>query len=137
MGNFVNSNLIKDEKVIFEAEVYKPLAWICAVIVGLILAMFTFGIGLIAMLVYTHFELKNIELAITDKRIIAKHGVFGRHTFENKLNKSETIPVEQGFISRMLGMGSVIIVGTGGTREEIANIKDPFTFRNKFLEVSE
>ena len=77
------------------------------------------------------------DFVVTDKRIIAKHGVFGRHTFENKLNKIETIQVEQGFISRMLGIGSVIIVGTGGTREEIANIKDPFTFRNKFLEVSE
>lgn len=135
MGNFVNSNLVKDESVVYEAKVHWA-AWIAPVILALIVGLFTFFIGTILVLVWYYFVLKNIELVITNKRIIAKHGVIGKHTFEQNIGKIESVQVTQGVFGRMLGMGSVIVTGTGGSKEVISYIESPFEFRKKFVEMT-
>ena len=135
MGKFVDSNLIKDENVIYEAKVHWA-AWIAPVILALIVGLFTFFIGTILVLAWYYFVLKNIELVITNKRIIAKHGVIGKHTFEQNINKIESVQVTQGVFGRMFGMGSVVVTGTGGTKEIIGCIENPFEFRKKFVEMT-
>lgn len=79
---------------------------------------------------------KTIELAITNKRIIAKYGIFSEHTIEQSLNKIESVQVHHGILERMFGKGSVLITSIGGTKEIILDIEDPFEFRKKFAELS-
>ena len=45
MGDFVNSNLIKNESVVYEAKVHWA-AWIAPIIIALIIGFFTFFIGI-------------------------------------------------------------------------------------------
>jgi uncharacterized membrane protein YdbT with pleckstrin-like domain len=75
------------------------------------------------------------EFAITNKRIIIKVGLFSRYTLEMNLNKIESINVNQSVLGRMLGYGTIVVIGTGGTKEPFAGISDPITFRKKFQEL--
>ena len=70
------------------------------------------------------------ELAVTDRRVIFKTGVFQRHSMEMNLSKVETVGVNQSILGRLLGYGTVIVRGTGGSFEPVAFIGDPLTFRS-------
>ena len=70
------------------------------------------------------------ELAITDRRVIYKAGLLRRHTIEINRSKVETVGVNQSILGRMLGFGTVIVRGTGGSFEPIPFIAEPLTFRN-------
>jgi len=70
------------------------------------------------------------ELAVTDHRVIYKTGIFSRHTIEMNRSKIESVDVEQSIVGRLFGFGTIILRGTGGTFEPIANIADPLTFRS-------
>ncbi len=70
------------------------------------------------------------ELALTDRRVIYKTGLFKRHTMEMNRSKVETVGVDQSVLGRLLNYGTVIVRGTGGSFEPIRQIEDPLTFRN-------
>ncbi len=65
-----------------------------------------------------------------------KSGWFNRDAYEMNLSKVESVNVNQTFMGRMLGYGSISIIGTGGSRESFHNITDPVKFKKKFQEVS-
>ena len=71
------------------------------------------------------------EFAVTNKRVVIKVGWLRRRTVETMLSKVEGINVEQSLIGRLLGYGSIIITGTGGTQEPFRNIGSPFEFRRQ------
>jgi len=69
------------------------------------------------------------ELAVTDHRVIYKSGLLSRHTIEMNRDKVESVDVDQSLLGRILGYGTVIVRGTGGSLEPIRNIGDPLRFR--------
>jgi len=70
------------------------------------------------------------ELAVTDRRVIYKTGLIARHTLEMNRGKVESVDVEQSVWGRILGFGTIIVRGTGGSLEPIRLIDDPLTFRS-------
>ena len=70
------------------------------------------------------------ELAITDRRVIYKTGILQRHTLEMNRSKIETVGVDQSILGRLLGYGTIIVRGTGGSFEPIPFIGEPLAFRN-------
>jgi len=70
------------------------------------------------------------ELAVTDRRVIYKTGILQRHTMEMNRSKVETVGVNQSILGRVLGFGTIIVRGTGGSFEPVAFIGDPLTFRS-------
>jgi uncharacterized membrane protein YdbT with pleckstrin-like domain len=70
------------------------------------------------------------ELAVTDRRVIYKTGIFQRHTLEMNRSKIETVGVDQSIIGRLLDFGTITVRGTGGSFEPIRFIGEPLTFRN-------
>ena len=70
------------------------------------------------------------ELAVTNRRVIYKTGIFQRHSMEMNRSKVETVGVNQSIPGRILGYGTVIVRGTGGSFEPIPFIGDPLTFRS-------
>jgi uncharacterized membrane protein YdbT with pleckstrin-like domain len=121
MGNYVQSNLSSAEQIVYEAKLH----WIIFVSLKAILTLF------IAPLI----EFSTSEFAITNKRVIIKVGLISRRTLEMSLNKIESVNVNQGILGRMLGYGTIVVIGTGGTKEKFASICDPITFRKKFQEL--
>ena len=71
------------------------------------------------------------EFAVTNKRVIIKVGLVRRDTHELLLNKVESIGVDQTVTGRIVGYGSIVVVGTGGTRETFRNIARPLDFRKQ------
>jgi uncharacterized membrane protein YdbT with pleckstrin-like domain len=71
------------------------------------------------------------EMAVTNKRVVAKVGVAARRTVEMILSRVESIGVEETVVGRMLGYGTVIVRGTGGTPESFDKIAHPLEFRTQ------
>jgi uncharacterized membrane protein YdbT with pleckstrin-like domain len=69
------------------------------------------------------------ELAVTNRRVIAKFGFIRRSTVELNIAKIESVRVEQSVLGRLFGYGSVFVTGTGATMDPIPFIADPIAFR--------
>lgn len=121
MGSYVQNNLTSGEQVVYETKLH----WIIFVSLKAILTLF------IAPLI----ESSTSEFAITNKRVIIKVGLISRRTFEMNISKIESVIVNQGILGRMLGYGTIVVKGTGGTNELFKAIADPLTFRKKFQEL--
>lgn len=122
MGSYVDNNLIKDERVIYEAKYHWKI-------------FFTLS-GLFSLFIVPALARWSDEFVITSKRIICKTGIFSRRTLEMNLNKIESVNVDQSIMGRMFGYGTITIIGTGGTRESFPDIGSAVEFRKKFQEVS-
>ncbi len=71
------------------------------------------------------------EMAVTTRRVVIKTGLASRRTIEMLLNKVETIEVSEPGFGRMLGYGSITMIGTGGTSEQFHKMTKPLLFRNE------
>ena len=74
------------------------------------------------------------EFAVTNKRVIIKVGWFRRRSLETLLTKVEGIEVNQGIWARVFDFGTIIITGTGGSKEPFEQIAAPLIFRRKIQE---
>lgn len=122
MGHYVNNNLLRDEKVVFETHYH----WVTFLTLK----------GLLSLFIIPALARWSDEFVITNKRIVMKQGLFSRKTLEMNLNKIETVNVDQSVMGRLLGYGCITIIGTGGTREEFHSLANPIEFRKNFQETS-
>ena len=130
MASYVESVLIADERVMYRAHISLWSLWFF-LLLGLV-TMPLFGLGLVFWL-WAWVIYATTELAITNKRVIAKSGVVQRSTIEMFLEKIESIQVDQGVLGRMFNFGSVIVSGTGVHSAPFKNISDPLGLRKNFM----
>src|SRR5450631_1638044 len=71
------------------------------------------------------------EMAVTNRRVVIKTGLVSRKTIEMLLNKVESIEVSETAFGRMLGYGTIVVVGTGGTPEPFHKVAHPLEFRSQ------
>ena len=71
------------------------------------------------------------EMTVTNKRVFVKVGLAARRTVELLLSRVESIGVEETMMGRMLGYGTVIVRGTGGTPEVFNMVDHPLEFRTQ------
>ena len=71
------------------------------------------------------------EMAVTNKRVIVKTGLAERRTTEILLSRIESVVVDEPAVGRILGYGTVIVRGTGGTPEVFEKIYRPLEFREQ------
>ena len=122
MGNYVENHLIRDEQIEYETTYH----WIIFISFRALFSLFILPV----------LDKWTDEFAITNKRIIVKTGLIQRHTLEMNLSKIESVNVDQSIMGRILGYGTITIIGTGGTRESFPNIQRPMEFRKMFQEVA-
>jgi Bacterial PH domain len=155
--SYVDRNLIPGETVIYETRLH----WIVMLghlIIGFILAVggalalyyaYAHGaieprdlrlieIGGIALLVLSGvvvliglFRRSATEMGLTNRRVVIKTGIASRRTIEMLLNKVESIEVSEPPFGRVLGYGTIVVTGTGGTPEPFEKIAHPLRFRNE------
>jgi uncharacterized membrane protein YdbT with pleckstrin-like domain len=106
------------------AEYDKYLVWALEIVAG-IFFLFAIFSALRALI-----RRATTELAVTDRRVIYKAGLLRRHTIEINRSKVETVGVNQSVAGRLLGFGTVVVRGTGGSFEPIPFIAEPLIFRN-------
>ena len=71
------------------------------------------------------------EMAVTTRRVVIKTGLAARKTIEMLLSKVESIEVSETAGGRMLGYGTIVVIGTGGTSEPFHKIAHPLEFRSQ------
>jgi uncharacterized membrane protein YdbT with pleckstrin-like domain len=71
------------------------------------------------------------EFVVTDQRVIFKRGIVSRHTVEMNRGKIESVDVDQSLLGRILNYGTVVVRGTGGSLEPLANIEAPLLLRTR------
>ena len=130
--SYIDQSLVPGEVVIHRAHVSW---WSQAGMVLLGIVTLVAVIGLF-FLIYAWIKIRSTEVAITNRRIIAKFGFITRHTVEINLDKVESLRVEQGFWGRVLNFGTIFISGAGSAVAPMPNIADPLLFRQKFTEAS-
>ena len=141
MASYVETIVGPGEHVLYVGKV-SMFSILPLLLAGAVLAVIGTGltigsgpIGLIAVgcgivLIFVGIIRRNsTELAVTNRRVIAKFGFVRRSTIELNLSKVESIRVEQSVGGRIFGYGSVIVTGTGSTMDPIPYIADPIKFR--------
>jgi uncharacterized membrane protein YdbT with pleckstrin-like domain len=141
--SYVESQLLPGEQVRYRAHLHKlaflPAYLLTGLTLGLVLlalavpelwygvvplAVVTLVVVLVAVITF-----RSSEFAVTDRRVIIKVGWIKRRTLETMLGKVEAVRVDQGLLGRLLGFGTITVIGTGGTQEQFQRIADPLEFR--------
>ena len=130
MSSYISQILINGEQLIYQARL-SIWSQAALVLVGIVLLP-VFGVGLL-LLLWAWIVCRTTELAITNKRIISKSGLIRRSIMELRLDKIESIKVDQSIWGRMLNFGSITIAGTGGDKTPIERIADPLQFQKHFM----
>lgn len=134
MGSYVEGALTKGEQVVHQGKVS---IWSLAplLLLGLIFLAF-YGLGLLFWIAAA-IRYFTTELAITNKRVIAKFGLISRSTIEINLQKIESIQVNQGILGRIFNFGSIVVSGAGNPQAPIPGISNPLQFRRAFVDTQE
>lgn len=93
----------------------------------------SFVLGGVGMIAHAYLRFISTELAITNRRVIAKVGFISRNTFEVMLNRVEGANIDQTVWGRIFGFGSIFVHGTGGGITPIDHIDDPLTFKKELM----
>lgn len=143
MGSYIEENLARDEKIIIKAQV-TWLSQFWYLFFGVLFILSSFGsksfVGVVIgglLIAIAAIHVITTELALTNRRIIAKSGLIRRNTIELKVNRVESLGVDQGILGRILNFGSIVVKGVGGSNAPIPYISRPMEFRqqvNNFLD---
>ena len=90
----------------------------------LVLALPTLGITLV-LAGYEYLRLKCMEQAVSDRRVIFKKGIIGRHTEEMLLNSVETVEIRQSIWGRILGYATIVVTGRGVSEVHLKWMQEP------------
>ena len=93
-------------------------------ILGLLVLIISLFSALVAFINY-----QTSEYGITNRRILMKVGLISRLSLEIMLQRVEGIQVYQSILGRLLDYGSVVVIGTGGSRDPFPNIPQPLRFK--------
>jgi uncharacterized membrane protein YdbT with pleckstrin-like domain len=143
--SYVDKSLIPNESVVFRTRLHWivftwPILFLIGTGVLFYFAYFSSHPGFLyaaeGLLVFTvilflakYVVYRASEFAVTNKRVIVKIGVMQRRTMELLLTKVEAISVTQSLLGQMFGCGTILVTGTGGTKEAFDNISSPLEFR--------
>jgi len=130
--SYIDESLIEGETVLHRGRV----SWwsqFGLILLGIVTLVVVIGIG---FLIAAWVRVRSTEIAITNRRVIAKFGFIKRHTVEINLEKVEALRVEQGFWGRFLNYGTIFVSGAGTSVAPFPDIADPLVFRRKFMEAT-
>jgi uncharacterized membrane protein YdbT with pleckstrin-like domain len=133
MSSYIEDALVTGEKVVHLGKVSLWSLWHLLVF-GVLLSPVVVGL---VLLVIAYIRFKSIEMAVTTKRVIVKHGFISRSTIEINLSRVESLQVEQGVLGRIFNFGTIVVAGTGASHAPIAGIADPMAFRKAFVEAQD
>jgi uncharacterized membrane protein YdbT with pleckstrin-like domain len=131
--SYVDSIIGAGERILFTGRVSAwSLFWYW--IVGLVLLPLVVGLF---VWIFAWVKLRTTELAVTNKRVIAKFGFIRRETTEISVARIESVQVNQTVMGRLLDYGTIVFSGAGTPQASIANIADPLAFRKAVISAQE
>jgi uncharacterized membrane protein YdbT with pleckstrin-like domain len=73
------------------------------------------------------------EIAVTNLRVVRKSGFIRRRTWEMNMDKIESVTVDQSIPGRLLGYGTIHVLGTGEGVEHLHRVVSPIELRNRIV----
>ena len=141
---YVTKQLADGERVVHSTTLHRIIFLAPALIVGVGVGMLwiesltaLFFLFLVAPVAFTSVWIRytSSEFAVTDRRVIIKVGLITRKkTMEMSLTKVESVQVDQTITGRMLNYGTIVVTGTGGTKESFKLLRRPLEFRQHVQE---
>lgn len=161
--SYINDNLLPNEKVHFRAKISVAvfLRAILSFIIGIVFFILAFrptqqvsegesiisGFQFVASILFFATAIfvgiralvffLTTEFGVTNRRIIAKRGFIQRRTMEILIRQVESVFVHQNILGRLLNFGTVVVIGTGGTKEPFRAISSPVMTRRIINEILE
>jgi uncharacterized membrane protein YdbT with pleckstrin-like domain len=128
------------EQTVFDLKMHwavflRPLVWLLLAIwagtaAGPTLGTFFFVVALVDGIARAVLR-NNTSYMLTSRRLAMSTGVFKKRSLEIALPKVESLAVSQPLLGRMLGYGTIVVGGTGGTKEAFPLVPDPQAFRSQ------
>ena len=135
--SYVEKNLMPGEQIEYRANLH----WLVFILptllfIAAIWLFFSLGgniakflaliliVGALVTGLHAVIERMTSEFAVTNKRVLIKTGLIRRHSLETLLTKIESIGVAQSILGRILGFGTIVISGTGGSKEPFHRIAE-------------
>jgi uncharacterized membrane protein YdbT with pleckstrin-like domain len=123
MSSYVDKILAPGEGVVASGKITNVIwAWPIAVTLASVGILFP-------ILLVPFMKQKTTDLVVTDRRVIAKWGLFSIRTIEQRIAKIESIRIEQDLMGRLFNYGTIVIHGTGGASTPIPDVGDPLSFK--------
>lgn len=130
----------KDNNIIYEARlhwilfVWPVLLFVFAIWIGYSFqSLKPIGFGLVLTAIFWEVVVwltyQCSYLTIKRNQVLLCTGIFVRQTIVLSLNKIESIDIRQSILGTIFQYGSLIITGTGGTRQVIHFLNKPLTCR--------
>jgi uncharacterized membrane protein YdbT with pleckstrin-like domain len=122
--SYIDQSLGDGETVIARAHfhwLYSLTAWLALIVLGII------GIGII-IFISMMVRKWTTEIGVTSHRFVEKRGLFSLRSNEIALPNIEGVKVNQSFLGRIFGYGTVRIEGTGVDAVTTPTIADPVGF---------
>lgn len=116
MGKYVENNLQKGETIVKKAK-----------ITALFVVMHITNIFIIPLIVRI-IKFKNIELAVTSKRVVGKVGVINTKSLDAPINKVQNCSVKQNLSGKLFKYGTVTI-NTAAGEFSFPGVKDANAFK--------
>ncbi len=112
MGKYVEKNLNRNETIVKKAQL-SPLSLIFTWVIG-ILFCWLLLIPLIKAIIAT-VKFCNIELAVTNKRVVGKVGVLDSKSLDAPLNKIQNVSTSSTLGGKIFNYGNITINTAAGT----------------------
>jgi uncharacterized membrane protein YdbT with pleckstrin-like domain len=94
-----------------------------------VLLILAFGIGIIILL-YWYILTRATALTVTDQEILYEKGILSKDRTAVSLQHIRTVRVTQGFVDRILGVGTIEIATAGDLPEfTVKDMPDPHKIR--------
>lgn len=140
---YIDQNLMSGENVIHRTKIHWviflwPAIFLLIAMIGFASKSGTVGGIFIVLAILTGLRsvitYSTSEFGVTNKRILIKVGFIRRNSLEILLTKVEGIQVNQGILGRILDYGTIVVTGTGGSKQPFHKISTPLEFRKKSQE---
>ncbi|HKA57895.1 MAG TPA: PH domain-containing protein [Gemmatimonadales bacterium] len=117
----------------------RPGVWL---LIGVLLKIGGIGLGTLFLVIGIGDAIgrallrTHTQYEITTRRLVMSTGILRKRSLELALPKLESIAVDQTLVGRLLGYGTVVVGGTGGTKEAFPLVPAPQTFRQTVQELA-
>jgi hypothetical protein len=98
---------------------------------------FVFALMGLGLLIGAIVRQSSTEIAVTNRRIVAKYGFISRATFEILVNRITGVNFDQSIMGRVLGYGTVLVHGAGGDISPVDVVSNPQLFQRALMDVME
>ena len=102
-----------------------------------VLLILAFGIGIIILL-YWYIKTRATALTVTDQELMYERGILSKDRTSVSLKHIRSVNIAQGFVNRIMGVGTVQISTAGDEPEfNIADMPDPYVTQEAITKAQE